>query len=528
MVGLAAGGVVGLGVVTADSSSRPVTRAVLSGSRASLVSPDAAAGATFGTERPIAPFAASVVALTGSGRLARAALTAGDIPPAAWAAYLRAAAVMAQAAPRCGLDWPVLAAIGLAESDHGRDLPPTGASAAAPGDAGRSAPDSDAGQLDGDPHRDVPVGPMRLLPSTWQVIGVDGDGDGVRSPADIDDAALAVGVALCAGDARLGTADGLRAALLRFAPSPPYVDLVLRLARAYAQGAFGTPTSLDVTAVAQPVVTSTRTTLARKSLARRVEAAQAAAAESVGVGTSPAAQLLATATASAVPGAPVAGGASLSLTDPDAPGAASLAAVASPVVGPVASTAPDPTSPTSPSGDPSGGTATADTPAGSPTAGPTSGSPASDPPASDPPASDPPASDPPASDPPDPDPPASDPSASQPPDPGTGSGSAGDPTPSDPTPSDPTPSDPTSADRAPVSPTPTCPAPDPAANEPAPNEPAANGPAASTATTEPAELAAGAGSPTGPATAVDPATPTDPCATALSQPTPVESPPAGP
>jgi hypothetical protein len=417
VVGLAAGGVVGLGVVTAESSSRPVTRAVLGDSRASLVSPDATVGATSGVEQPTTPSAASVVALTGSGRLARAALTAGDIPPAAWAAYVRAAAVMAQAAPRCELDWTVLAAIGLAESDHGRDLPSSGAAAAAPsGDAGGSAPDSDAGQLDGDPHRDVPVGPMRLLPSTWQVIGVDGDGDGVRSPADIDDAALAVGVALCAGDARLGTEDGLRAALLRFAPSPAYVDLILRLARAYAQSTFGAPTSIDVTAVAHPVLTGARTTLARKSLARRVEAAQSVAAESVGVGTSATAVLLTTATTT--PGRPGAGGASLSLTDPDAPGAVAVA-------GPVVSTAPDP-APTSPSGDPSGETAT-----GSPTAGPTSGSPATDPPASDPPASDPPASDPPASDPPASDPPASDPPASEPPDPGTGdgtgSGSGGDP-----------------------------------------------------------------------------------------------------
>jgi membrane-bound lytic murein transglycosylase B len=390
MVGLAAGGVVGLGVVTADSSSTPVTRAVLSGSHGSLFSPDATA-ATFGTEQPTAPSGASVVTLTGSGRLARAALTAGDIPPSAWAAYLRAAAVMAQAAPRCELDWTVLAAIGLAESDHGRDLPPTGGSATAPGAAGRSAPDSDAGQLDGDPHHDVPVGPMRLLPSTWQVIGVDGDGDGVRSPTDIDDAALAVGVALCAGDARLGTADGLRAALLRFAPSPAYVDLILRLARAYAQGAFGTPTSIDVTAVAHPVVTDTRTTLAGGSLARRVEAAQAAAAESVGMGTSAAAQLLATATASTAPGAPVAGGASLSLTDPDAPGVDPLAPVSGPVTGPgtgpgtgpvtgsVASSTPDPTSPTSSSGGPSGGTTSAETPTGSPTAGPTTPPPPSPP-----------------------------------------------------------------------------------------------------------------------------------------------------
>ena len=44
---------------------------------------------------------------------------------------------------------------------------------------------------------DRAVGPMQFIPSTWSVIGVDGDNDGKRNPQDIDDAALATAVYLC-------------------------------------------------------------------------------------------------------------------------------------------------------------------------------------------------------------------------------------------------------------------------------------------------------------------------------------------
>jgi hypothetical protein len=420
VVGLAAGAVVGLGVVTTDSPSTGVTRAVLGDSRASLVGPDATPVPP-SSERLVAPSPASVVALAAAGRLARPALTAGDIPPAAWDAYLRAAAVLAKAAPRCELDWTVLAAIGLVESDHGRDLHGSGRSAG----PRRAAPDTDGGRLDGDPRRDVPVGPMQLLPSTWQVIGVDGDGDGVRSPADPDDAALAVGVALCAGDARLGTTAGLREALLRFAPSPAYVRLVIGIARAYAETRADVPAArLTVTAIAHPVVQGTRTTLARHALARRVEAAQAAAAKSVGVGTSKSAQLLAAAMGSAAPTtAPAATG---------SPGAGALETGAAPS----ATTGPSPSgtgASEQPSGSGSGGDAS---PSGDPSSGGSasedpSGTPATDPSPSDPSPSGTPATDPPASGTPDPSTdvcpsPAPDPSGAPVTDPGT------DPTPTDP------------------------------------------------------------------------------------------------
>ena len=96
--------------------------------------------------------------------------------------------------------------------------------------------DTDAGRLDGDERWDRAVGPMQFLPSTWVYSGVDADGDGVRSPDDLDDAALAAGVYLCSGAGGLDTPEGLRAAVLRYNQSDSYADTVIALAKAYAAG----------------------------------------------------------------------------------------------------------------------------------------------------------------------------------------------------------------------------------------------------------------------------------------------------
>ncbi len=176
-----------------------------------------------------------------------ASASTSGIPAAALAAYQRAAQVIDAADPSCHLDWPLVAAIGRVESDHGRyggnTLTPAGFSR--PGIYGipldgsngtAKIADTDAGQFDKDPVYDRAVGPMQFIPSTWSVVGVDADGDGKRDPQDINDASLATAVYLCSGKEDLSTPAGQRAAVYRYNHSQSYVDLVLSIMSAYTRG----------------------------------------------------------------------------------------------------------------------------------------------------------------------------------------------------------------------------------------------------------------------------------------------------
>lgn len=173
-------------------------------------------------------------------------LSRNGIPEAALRAYSRAQQIMSQADPSCSLPWTLVAAIGRVESNHGRHagnvLRDDGV--AVPGiygprlDGGDTAriTDSDGGEFDGDTAFDRAVGPMQFIPGTWRAVGVDGDGDGVRNPQDVDDAAMSAGVYLCSGNTNLADAGDLNRAVLRYNHSQSYVDLVLSIANAYAGG----------------------------------------------------------------------------------------------------------------------------------------------------------------------------------------------------------------------------------------------------------------------------------------------------
>jgi hypothetical protein len=176
---------------------------------------------------------------------------AGDIPITALLAYQRAATVANAVDDSCRLPWTLLAAVGGVESDHGRS------GGAALDDDGVSSPairgvpldghgvarvaDTDAGRVDGDRRWDRAVGPMQFLPSTWATVGVDADGDGVRSADDLDDAALGAAVFLCAAPGSLDSVSGMRVALRRYNPSAAYVTEVIALEREYRSGSYGLP-----------------------------------------------------------------------------------------------------------------------------------------------------------------------------------------------------------------------------------------------------------------------------------------------
>jgi membrane-bound lytic murein transglycosylase B len=175
-------------------------------------------------------------------------LSRNGIPEAALKAYSRAQQVMSQVDPGCQLPWTLVAAIGRVESNHGRHggnvLNSSGV--AVPGIYGprldgintAKINDTDAGQFDNDSAFDRAVGPMQFIPGTWRAMGVDGDGDGVRNPQDIDDAAMSTAVYLCSGNTNLSNAADLNQAVLRYNHSQSYVDLVISIAKAYAAGSW--------------------------------------------------------------------------------------------------------------------------------------------------------------------------------------------------------------------------------------------------------------------------------------------------
>jgi len=175
-------------------------------------------------------------------------LSRNGIPTAALKAYSRAQQVMAQVDPACNLPWTLVAAIGRVESNHGRfgGNSLTSQGVAVPGIFGprldgvntARISDTDAGKLDGDGAFDRAVGPMQFIPGTWRAMGVDGDGDGVKNPQDIDDAAMSAAVYLCSGKTDLSKPSDLNAAILRYTHSQQYVDLVLSIAKAYAGGSW--------------------------------------------------------------------------------------------------------------------------------------------------------------------------------------------------------------------------------------------------------------------------------------------------
>jgi hypothetical protein len=170
------------------------------------------------------------------------ALSASGIPAVALGAYQRAA----KAAPvSCHIAWPLIAAIGRVESDHGRfggavlaadglSSPPIlGPVLDGSGGTARIA-DTDHGRLDGNRVYDRAVGPMQFIPSTWALFRVDGNGDGRADPFNIVDAARAAAAYLCAAGGNLASPAGQARAVLAYNHSQAYVATVLALAATYA------------------------------------------------------------------------------------------------------------------------------------------------------------------------------------------------------------------------------------------------------------------------------------------------------
>jgi hypothetical protein len=167
------------------------------------------------------------------------------LPARVLAAYKDAATSLADSDPGCRLTWPLLAGIGKVESGHayggavdrtGDTLVPILGPVLDGGPGVAAIPDTDDGRWDTDTTWDRAVGPMQFIPSSWQVHGADGNGDGRRDPNNVVDASLASGGYLCSGDRDLKVTKDRRAAVFSYNHSWDYVDLVLAWAEAYAGG----------------------------------------------------------------------------------------------------------------------------------------------------------------------------------------------------------------------------------------------------------------------------------------------------
>jgi membrane-bound lytic murein transglycosylase B len=167
------------------------------------------------------------------------------VPARVLRAYASAELAQRAATPDCRLSWSTLAGIGRVESDHGRFggarldaggvARPLILGLTLDGSPGvREIRDTDGGRLDADPTYDRAIGPMQFLPSTWAHYGADGNGDGVRNPHQIDDAALAAARYLCADGRDTASGKGWWDGVLTYNRSVDYARLVWAAADRYA------------------------------------------------------------------------------------------------------------------------------------------------------------------------------------------------------------------------------------------------------------------------------------------------------
>ncbi|MGA8210663.1 MAG: lytic transglycosylase domain-containing protein, partial [Nocardioidaceae bacterium] len=179
-----------------------------------------------------------------------------EVPVVLLEAYRAAAA---GAPPSCHLPVSLLAAIGEVESGSlsGRRLDARHrTSVLGPvldGHGFAAVPDTDDGRLDGNTRWDRAVGPMQFLPATWRVFGVDGDGDGVAEPQDVEDAAASAASFLCYGGRDLARPDQLRTAVLAYNHSLPYQRLVLTYRSRYAEQGMDQGDGVSLPPAALPV-----------------------------------------------------------------------------------------------------------------------------------------------------------------------------------------------------------------------------------------------------------------------------------
>jgi membrane-bound lytic murein transglycosylase B len=184
----------------------------------------------------------------GSTPIAQGAAEAG-IPATVLDAYKKAEAALKQAKPGCNLPWQLLAAIGKVESGQARGGEVTAdGTTITPilgpvldGNGFAMIKDTDGGKYDGNSQYDQAVGPMQFIPSTWAWAGRDGNGDGVKDPNNVYDAALAAAHYLCRDNWDLSNQTDLNSAILSYNNSQDYLNTVLSWLEYYRKGTHQIP-----------------------------------------------------------------------------------------------------------------------------------------------------------------------------------------------------------------------------------------------------------------------------------------------
>lgn len=166
------------------------------------------------------------------------------IPDRALAAYAGADLVVSNTYG-CRVGWNTLAGIGYVESHHGTlfggyvtedgsvsqkiyGIPLDGTNGT------MAIEDTDDGRLDGDPEWDRAVGPMQFIPETWDIWGVDGNGDGVADPHHIDDSAMTAALYLCNAQGTLEGSENWISAIRSYNNTDSYQQQVADAAQHYA------------------------------------------------------------------------------------------------------------------------------------------------------------------------------------------------------------------------------------------------------------------------------------------------------
>jgi cell wall-associated NlpC family hydrolase len=188
---------------------------------------------------PVSSALGTLVALSTGGQDSDEVVDAGsaaDIPARMLAAYKKAVQQVGRHVPACrGMRWPVLAGIAKVESNHaiGRNVAGNGdirpriygvlLNGSGAGGNTTAFADTDGGRWDGTAAGERAVGPFQFLPSTWEGVGKDANGDKTADPHNADDAALGAAVYLCGKGRDLSERSQLRAAVLQYNHSSEYV-----------------------------------------------------------------------------------------------------------------------------------------------------------------------------------------------------------------------------------------------------------------------------------------------------------------